>query len=530
MVANEGEGSRFNLAIAIALASTLLLVLMLPMAFAAGKDTAYSAYDQSQGAGQITDVRATLGNGEVGDIPGLGYVTGNTISTPMLVNDWQNPHRTLLMVIAPEKPIGETEAQAIFEFVTEEGGKVIVAADNKNANTLAGKFGLTYYNDALFDNDQVYEVVNEDGDIERHPTNVWGLHSFNKDISEMQEGELSTGCTESALNTRTFDSCRMPVMYRGPSGIQVGGLESDDPESDEYVERDVNVLAYASPGAFIDILGDGMEGNVENDAPGDIALSVRIDYPGITAMDKLRGSGSGNEYGELEVTGSIVFFADDEVFSNQYWTLERAQEVGLDANCAGATCWQREISGGTWSGNYEYVHTLIWDMMEFDNGDLAQSVATARGNFHIVFDESRHVTGVASQPFIETISTIVLLTSDNFLKWLIILNLGLLLLVSIMVVPEKANWRHVFDLTRFRERPTKVNSSDYRQRVQKALFAKVRVFYDLTRDQMALKTPAEVQQMIGDPRLVELAYSTSRTYSPQELRELLIAIRKWGKK
>ena len=111
-----------------------------------------------------------------------------------------------------------------------------------------------------------------------------------------------------------------------------------------------------------------------------------------------------------------------------------------------------------------------------------------------------------------------------------ILNLGLLLLVSIMVVPEKANWRHVFDLTRFRERPTKVNSSDYRQRVQKALFAKVRVFYDLTRDQMALKSPAEVQQMIGDPRLVELAYSTSRTYSPQELRELLIAIRKWGKK
>ena len=82
MVANEGEGSRFNLAIAIALATTLLLVLMLPMAFAAGKDTAYSAYDQSQGAGQITDVRATLGNGEVGDITGLGYVTSNTISTP----------------------------------------------------------------------------------------------------------------------------------------------------------------------------------------------------------------------------------------------------------------------------------------------------------------------------------------------------------------------------------------------------------------------------------------------------------------
>ena len=45
---------------------------------------------------------------------------------------------------------------------------------------------------------------------------------------------------------------------------------------------------------------------------------------------------------------------------------------------------------------------------------------------------------------------------------------------------REANWRHVFDLTRFRERPTKLDSTQYRQRVQKALFAKVRVFYDHT--------------------------------------------------
>jgi len=46
---------------------------------------------------------------------------------------------------------------------------------------------------------------------------------------------------------------------------------------------------------------------------------------------------------------------------------------------------------------------------------------------------------------------------------------------------------------------------------------------------MASKPPAEVQAMIGDPRLVELAYSQTRTYSPQELRQLMVAIRKWGK-
>ena len=59
--------------------------------------------------------------------------------------------------------------------------------------------------------------------------------------------------------------------------------------------------------------------------------------------------------------------------------------------------------------------------------------------------------------------------------------------------------------------------------------AKVRVHYDLTRDQLALKPPAEVQTMINDPKLVELAYSQTRVYQSQELRQLMVAIRKWGK-
>ena len=167
--------------------------------------------------------------------------------------------------------------------------------------------------------------------------------------------------------------------------------------------------------------------------------------------------------------------------------------------------------------------------MEFDNQELSGTVKYSSENFHIVFDESRHVTGVLSAPFTDAMSTIVLLTSDAFLKWLIILNILLLLLVAIMVVPEKPNWRLVFDLTRFRERPEKVDPGSYRQRVREALMTKVRIFNDLTRDEMALKPPAEVQTMIGNPRLVELAYSQNRTYSPEELRELLQTIRRWGK-
>ena len=160
------EQSRFNTIVAISLISTLLLVLLLPMAFAAGKDTTYSAYEDSSDAAQLSDARTTLGpiGGGIDEVQGQGYNIANTISTPMLVNDWKKPHLTMLLVVGPEKPIDETEAQAIFDFVTEEGGKVIVASDNSNANTLAGMFGLTYYDAPLYDSKYIYAVINEDGE------------------------------------------------------------------------------------------------------------------------------------------------------------------------------------------------------------------------------------------------------------------------------------------------------------------------------------------------------------------------------
>ena len=182
-----------------------------------------------------------------------------------------------------------------------------------------------------------------------------------------------------------------------------------------------------------------------------------------------------------------------------------------------------------WRGNEVYYKLLIHSMMEHNNLELSGEIRNDVSNFQVVFDESRHITGIVSAPFVESMGTVVLLTSNNFLKWLVVLNVGLLLLVAMMVVPEKENWRHVFDLTRFNQRPTKLDPGTYRLRVQQALFTKVRVHHDFTRDQMASKPPSEIQSMIGDPRLVELAYSKSKTYSPQELRKLMQAIRRWGK-
>ena len=531
---DEVERSRFGLYIASSLVLILLMTLALPMVFSANKDTTYSAYvfesaeDENTRLAQINLMAESLGE------TGEGYTIANTMSTPMLVNDWQNPHRTLLAVIAPEKPIDETEASKIYEFVTERGGKVIIAADNNNANRVAAKFGVTYFDDPMYDIDHYWNEFNVEGDANpANAKNVWSLASIEQSLTDpdgdgvgvMSEFGQDRGCEASQLTQHLYTECRMPVMFREPTGLKV-----EDNCANSEQACNVKVLAQASVSAFIDVEGDGDSSNLMNPAPGDLALVVRIDYPGISAKDyKKDNAGS---LSDIDVTGSILFVSDQTAFSNRLWDYDEAEDTGMRNECdvAESTCWQGRLTGNTlWDGNSHYFTAVIFSMMEFDNQELSATVKYASENFHIVFDESRHVTGVLSAPFTDAMATIVLLTSDSFLKWLIILNILLLLLVAIMVVPEKSNWRHVFDLTRFRERPEKLDPVSYRQRVREALMSKVRIFYDLTRDEMALKLPGEVQTMIGNPRLVELAYSENRTYSPEELRELLQSIRRWGK-
>ncbi len=529
MADDDDAGFQFGTYVIGSIAITIVLLLLLPMLFVIGKSTAFSAYEDEE-LYQVSDMRDSLGsNGE-------GYFIANTMSTPMLVNDWKDPHRTILLIIAPEKPIDETEADAIYDFVTRKGGKVIVAADGTNANRLSSKFGLTYFGYPLQDKNQHYVEYDSNDEPTYYPSwqNVWSVAAVEEDVNEMQAGAANKGCSEFQIVNKNPTSCRIPVMFRSPTGMKFEPSERDITHPDE---RSVEILATASSSAFIDLMGDGDANNPMNPAPGDLALVVRIDYHNISAYDKVREGQSGisGDVSELAVTGSIVFVADEEAFSNKLWTLSQASsgDRKLSSTCEGVvgSCWMHEIhDNNNWLGNEVYFNLLIDSMMEHDNIELSGEIRNDRSNFQVVFDESRHITGVVSAPFVESMGTVVLLTSNNFLKWLVVLNVGLLLLVAMMVVPQKENWRHVFDLTKFNHRPNKLDPSTYRLRVKQALITKIRVHHDLTRDQMASKQPSEVQAMIGDPRLVELVYSESKTYSPQELRKMMQAIRRWGKR
>ena len=522
---------------------TLLLSFVLISIFSSGKDTLYSAYVKDENSKNIQwrqlDIMASDLSSSTPRYLDQGYNVANTMSTPMLVNDWKEPHRTMLLIVAPEKPITVTEADAVYDFVTNKGGKVIVASNNSNAQVVAEKFGVQYKDatGGLLDGQNYYSVKNlSSGKISENQDqqNIWALASVQKEVQEKNRG---CNAEQSAQYEEGINSCVMPIMFDMPTAIQVltsGEGESEDQSSKDYVERNIHILASASPAAFLDNAGDRNIDSPENQilGPGENGLIVRIDYPNQKAID-MPELGT---YEEVDVTGSIVFVAGQSAFANYLWNSNEAEETGRTSFCLhlgidSRPCWTSQIKSGPsdWQGNSAYFQTLIFDMMEFDNQDLSNVITSQPSQFNIVFDESRHSSSPVVEPFSAAMSTIVLLTSDTWLKWLILLNMIALLAISVMVVPDKENWRHVFDLTRFRERPKKVKADDYHRRIKEALMSKVRLFHDLTRDEMAMKTPAEVQSMIKEPRLVELAFSRNRTYTPDELRELMRTIRRWDK-
>ncbi len=521
----ESNGPKLETWLLIGFVVAMLLSTTLIIVSSSNKETVYSAYvtdaEEEMQLQQISTMRSDLGSGE----GNMGYVIANTMSTPMLVNDWREPHRTMLIIAAPEKPFDNAEADAIYRFVTEKGGKVIIAANSTNAQTVADKFDVKYFDAPVVDPNRHYEVTNYLGDLSAEDARrVWAVAGVNKVWND--DNARRPFCSDSMLSENSYDNCALPVLFHRPTAIQV--LEEGE------MDRSVKVLAHASGSAFI--ARENMDAN-DPDNPilggNNTGLIIRMDYPGIQTIDKVKGFSEG----EVDVTGSIVFVSDHSVFANHLWDIADADVTGK-LQCDSqyyqdSACWTDLLSGGSedpaWNGNSDFFITLIRDMMEHDNDGMALTVTRENSNFYVVFDESRHVTSAITSPFTEAMGAIVMLTSDTLLKWLIVLNLMALLSIAIMVVPEKENWRHVFDLTRFRERPNKVDPNLYLQRVRESLMSKVRQFHDLTRDEMARKTPGEIQSMIKDPRLIELLYSQQRSYSNEELRQLLQQIRRWGK-
>ena len=333
----EAEKSSLSLEawLMIGLVVSVALSTMVIAIVSAGKTTVFSPYENGD---EYEELQLTLMRESLDD-----FAVANTMSTPMLVNDWQNPHRTLLVIAAPEKPFDAAEAAAIHDFVTERAGKVILASNSTNAQLVAEEFGVKYFDDPVRDDintGRYYEVTNENDErISPDTKKLWSVASVTRDVSTMGD-EKATPCSEDDVLQEKVANCRMPVLFHRPTAIQVLDEQADE-------GRDVHVLAAASTSAEIDA---GRGDSNPTLGEGETGLIIRINYPGQTVLDQ-RSLDLGGDIGEISATGSIVFVSDHSVLANHLWDQDYAEETGkqqCDSELYvqfGHMCWDTDSEG-----------------------------------------------------------------------------------------------------------------------------------------------------------------------------------------
>ena len=117
MAGDDASGIKLETWLMVGFVITLLLSTSVIVITSFDKSTVFSAYVQDSSDDNIQLQQISLMRADLG-VDGDGYDIANTMSTPMLVNDWREPHRTTLVITAPEKPFDAAEAEAIHDFVT----------------------------------------------------------------------------------------------------------------------------------------------------------------------------------------------------------------------------------------------------------------------------------------------------------------------------------------------------------------------------------------------------------------------------
>ena len=115
MTESEGSKLRFETWLVIGCVVAMILSTTVIVVTNSSKSTVFSAYVTDSENENIQHQQISIMREDIAED---GYVVANTMSTPMLVNDWREPHRTLMVITAPEKPFDAAEAEAIHDFVT----------------------------------------------------------------------------------------------------------------------------------------------------------------------------------------------------------------------------------------------------------------------------------------------------------------------------------------------------------------------------------------------------------------------------
>ncbi|MDG6224842.1 MAG: hypothetical protein QCI82_04930 [Candidatus Thermoplasmatota archaeon] len=146
----------------------------------------------------------------------------------------------------------------------------------------------------------------------------------------------------------------------------------------------------------------------------------------------------------------------------------------------------------------------------------------------VLIDESRHRDpGHFIKPVYRSMELTAYLTSNPFYAYPIVISIGFILMFVTLLIQDKENWMHVFDISVLS--PRRVMPKDPKLQTTKlklAIKEKVRLIKGLSPEEFATLNEVTIMSAIRDPDLIELIQSEERSYTQQEIARMIEKIRK----
>jgi hypothetical protein len=255
--------------------------------------------------------------------------------------------------------------------------------------------------------------------------------------------------------------------------------------------------------------------------------------------------------------GSAVFISDSSLFLNDIYELDhlatnddtnalyRLNDKGEPIDLIQGVEWENApVNGPTESDiieaklEDELLRNFVLDQtpdgeLDYDNKKFAKDLVKyllPKGGM-IVFDESRHhQENEFLIPVYATIHVITFLTSDPWYSAAMIIIFVLLLSFTIVLVKNKENWVHRHNINVLNPRRSLPGvRSEQMERVRWAILSKARLSRGLSPEEFQALSPQEVNNIIKDPLLIEIARNPNRTTTDEEMKMVMDKVSRFGK-
>jgi hypothetical protein len=315
-----------------------------------------------------------------------------------------------------------------------------------------------------------------------------------------------------------------------PDGTQIDIRNGDwvypdgervDPPGDFHISDAGSIVFISDPGLFIDdeYTLDHITFDVRKPfKPTGNAIDDDLD--GLTDEDREIASETGIADNEFEMkdknlvkdnTGGDYIILDNLTDMKLAKTIYPASMLDTDRN-----------SGNIIIKAYDYDNAIFIEHLLYyllpEGGTL-------------IYDESRHEQpSELLVPIYKSLSRLTWLTSSTWLSVSITASAAIILAFAVMIIKEKENWIHRFNITHLTSRENlPITNQMQTEAIRKAMFEKVRLTRGLSPEEFQELDKTRIMASIKDPELRELIGNETAVYDSKRLSSMSEKIRRFGK-